>query len=93
MKKIINPPKDTFKIRCRRLGHQIQFSYCRIENQDLPCVKTLDCWHTHFKVENYLRTQLSQTEWEQTFQQHTKPKTQTLLELIEAAKKREKEEK
>ncbi len=93
MMKKTPPPQDEFKIRCRRLGHQIQFSYCRIENQDLPCVKTLDCWYTHFEVEDYLRTQLTQAEWEQTFQQHTNPKAQTLLELIEAAKKRKNEEK
>ncbi len=93
MTKKTTPPGDEFKIRCPRLGHQIYFSYCRAENQGLPCLKTLDCWHTHFEIENHLRAQLSQAEWDRTFQQHTQPKTQTLLELIEAAKKRKNEEK
>lgn len=93
MTKKTAPPGDEFKIHCPRLGHQIYFSYCRNENQGLPCLKTLDCWHTHFKVEAYLKEQLSEAEWEKAFQRQVKPKMLSLLELIEQAKKRQKEEK
>jgi len=88
MKKETSSPDNDYMIRCPRLGHQIYFSYCRIENKGLPCFKTLDCWFPHFLVEEYLRKELEPEEWEKAF---TKPKTTkmaSLLELIEQAKKR-----
>lgn len=56
-------------------------------------MKTLDCWHMHFEVEAYLKKQLSEAEWEKAFRQQVKPKMLSLLELMEQAKKRKKEEK
>lgn len=83
-----NPPDDTFQIRCSKLGHQIHFSYCRKENFGLPCIKTLNCWFPHFDVEQYLREELSPEEFEQAFEKIAKPKVQTLMELIDQARKR-----
>ena len=82
------PPDDTFQIRCSKLGHQIPFSYCRKENFGLPCIKTLNCWFPHFKVEAYLREELSPEEFERAFEKNAKPKMQTLMELIDQAQKR-----
>lgn len=79
---------DEYSIRCPRLGHDINFSYCRSENNGLPCSKTLDCWFQYFQVEAYLRERLSQEEWEKAFVKKGKTKVQSLLELIEEAKKR-----
>ena len=93
MPKKTAPPGDGFKIRCPRLGHQIYFSYCRAENQGLPCMKTLDCWHTQFEVEAYLKAALSEAEWQKAFLTHAKPKMLSLLELIELAKKNTREAK
>jgi len=81
------PPGDTYRIRCPRLGHQIPFSYCRTENRGLPCFKTLDCWFQHFEVEAYLRLEMTEEEWNKAFGGPPKPKMQSLLELIEQAKK------
>ncbi len=85
------PPNDDMRIRCPRLGHQVPFSYCRIENRGLPCFKTLDCWHLHFPVADFLKNALSPEEWEKTFERPVKPKTVSLLELIEKAKQAGKE--
>ena len=85
MTKII-PPTDDQTIRCPRLGHQISFSFCRYENQGLPCFKTLDCWHTHFPVETHLRAALTSEQWEKVFNRPLDPKMASLLELIERAK-------
>lgn len=82
------PPDDTFQIRCSKLGHQIHFSYCRKENFDLPCVKTLNCWYPYFNVEQYLREELSPDEYERAFEKNVKPKLQSLMELIDEAQKR-----
>lgn len=85
------PPGDDCDIRCPRLGHQISFSYCRSENQGLPCFKTLDCWYTHFEVEAFLKKELTPEEWKKVFSGPPKPKMLSLVELIEQAKKRGKE--
>jgi hypothetical protein len=80
-------PEEGYKIRCPRLGHQIAFSYCRKENLGLPCFKTLDCWHPHFRVEQHLRAELTPEEWQKTFTRRPKPKMLSLVELIEQARK------
>ena len=85
----MKPLKEGVAIRCPKLGHQIAFSYCRTENRGLPCFKTLDCWHTRFPVEELLRKELSPEEWKQAFESPPKPKVQSLLEMIEEAKKRQ----
>ena len=85
MKKKYNPPDDEFRIRCRKLGHQIHFSYCRGENEGLPCMKTLDCWYPFFPVEEYLRGILSPEEFDRAFTSPQKPKVLSLVELIENA--------
>ena len=79
---------DEYSIRCPRLGHTITFSYCRSENKGLPCFKTLDCWFQHFPVEAHLRERLNSEEWVKVFERQGPTKVQSLLELIEEAKKR-----
>jgi len=93
MKNKISPPEDTFQIRCPKLGHQIHFSYCRKENFGLPCPKTLNCWYSYFHVEQYLRNELSPEEWREAFENPGKPKVLSLMDLIDQAQKRKKEEK
>ena len=91
MSKKETPPTNENKIRCPRLGHQIHFSYCRQENQGLPCFKTLDCWHTRFNVQAFLKAELTEEQWKEAFNRGGKPKMISLLELIEQAKKQKPE--
>lgn len=84
----LTPPPEGFRIRCPRLGHLLEFSYCRHENEGLPCFKTLDCWHLHFPVENYLRQELSNEDWERAFIRARTGKLSSLLEMIQAASER-----
>ena len=79
---------EEYSIRCPRLGHAITFSYCCSESNGLPCFKTLDCWFQYFPVEAYLRQRLTQEEWTKAFERQGHSKVQSLLELIEEAKKR-----
>jgi len=67
------------------LGHLVPFSYCRSENQGLPCTKILHCWYDHFLVEEYLREALTDQEWEVFLRTPSKPKLASLLESVEAA--------
>ena len=39
---------------CRKLGHHLDFVYCRRVNQGLPCALALDCWFEHFPVAEFL---------------------------------------
>ena len=81
------PPGRSLNIRCPRLGHQIDFTYCRQENMGLPCFKALDCWHHYFDVHNFLKEQLTREEFDKTFVRSGAPKIHSLLDLIEQAKK------
>ena len=92
MKNTRTPPDDSFQIRCPRLGQQIHFSYCRQENMGLPCFKTLDCWYVYFQVVEYLRRELSDTEWRDVFEKVPAPKLLSLAELIEKAQKQAKKQ-
>jgi len=91
MEKSIEPPNDDYQIRCPRLGHQIFFSYCVVENDGNPCFKIIDCWFRHFDVEAYLQKKLSPEQWDKLVNRPGKPKVLSLVELIEQAKKRRKE--
>jgi hypothetical protein len=93
MKQKTSPPDDSLQIRCPRLGQQICFSYCRQENLGLPCFKTLDCWYIYFKVSDYLKQELSDTEWREAFEKPPTPKLVGLAELIEKAQKTAKKSK
>jgi len=79
---------DHLEIRCPRLGGEVTFSYCEKEQGDLPCARIIACWQPYFPVEFYLRRRLTETEWHRCFHQSPKDKVTTLIELIEAAKKR-----
>ena len=93
MKHKHTPPDDSFKIRCPRLGQQIYFSYCRQENLGLPCFKTLDCWYIYFPVAAYLKEELSDREWQESFEKPPTPKLVSLAELIDKAQKQAKKNK
>ncbi len=81
------PPVDQYTIHCPRLGHQIPFSYCRSENQGLPCFKIIDCWYDHFLIEEFLREELAGKDWDEVFKHPLKPKLALLAELIDKARK------
>jgi hypothetical protein len=84
------PPGDDYLIRCRKLGHEVAFSYCRCESATLPCSKTIDCWYDHFLVEDLLRRELKPEEWDRAFVNPPKPKVVTLMDLIDQAKRSDK---
>ena len=77
------------ELRCPRLGGEVTFSYCEVEGRDLPCPRTIACWQEYFPVESYLREKLTPEQWDRCFNQEPKEKIVSLVELIEAAKKRQ----
>lgn len=77
------------KRRCPRLGHDILFGYCLDSGEDdLPCWKVFDCWWEIFDVEAYLKARLPEDQYRRLAQKKPKPKVTSILEIVEAAKKR-----
>jgi hypothetical protein len=81
-------PYDEMEIRCPRLGGEVRFSYCRREDGDKPCFRTIICWQAFFPVESYLKDHLTPEEWDRFTRQQPKDKVTSLIDLIEAVKKR-----
>jgi len=54
----------------------------------LPCFKLSDCWWEHFDVAAYLKTKLTEEQFDRFICSKPKPKVASLLDLIEQAKER-----
>jgi hypothetical protein len=77
--------------RCRRLGHEVTFGYCRQETGGAPCRLILDCWWEYFDVRNFLEAHLTPEGMAQVESAKSAPppsKMLSLLDLIEQAKER-----
>ncbi|MCM2284024.1 MAG: hypothetical protein NDI81_04555 [Desulfobacula sp.] len=84
-----DPPKEDVLIRCPRLGHEIYFNYCRVENNGLPCFKTLDCWFNYFDVQAHLKEKMTVEDFEKVFLNVARPKIHALFDLIQKTKDQE----
>jgi len=78
---------DSLEIRCRLLGHQVPFQYCRSSNRNLPCRKIMDCWWERVEIETYLRENFTPGELSRSVYAKPKSKIVSLIELIEKAKR------
>jgi hypothetical protein len=79
---------DNKLTRCPRLGHEITFSYCLQESGVLPCSKIVSCWSSAFDVESFLRKNMTTQDWESFKNTQPKDKVTSLIEMIEAAKRK-----
>jgi hypothetical protein len=82
---------DNLEIRCPRLGGEVTFAYCKRENGNLPCPRTIRCWSIYFPVESYLREILTEDEWDTCFNQQPKDKISSIFEIVEKLKNQKKE--
>jgi len=77
--------------RCRRLGHEVDFEYCRQETAGKPCRLVFDCWWERFDVRSFLGAHLPEADMAQLEgcgSVQASQKVLTLLELIQEAKDR-----
>jgi hypothetical protein len=79
-------------MRCPRLGGEVRFSYCEREAGELPCRLVVRCWEACFPVEAYLRETLAPGVWERFCGQVPKDRMTSLIEIVEAVKKRRNKE-
>jgi len=69
------------------LGGEIQFQYCRTLNEDLPCRKIIICWEFRIEIGNFLNEHYSFDQIQRVLAPPVKTRLDTILELIEEAKK------
>ena len=81
---------DKKTIRCPRVGGNVNFKFCRSENNFLPCGWVVGCWQMRMDINLFLKEHYSEEALGRTFVP-PKPKMQSLVELIEKAKKVKKE--
>jgi hypothetical protein len=69
--------------RCRRLGHEVPFGYCRQETTGKPCRLVLDCWWERFDVRSFLQAHLSAEAMAQVEQAGAAPPPSKVLSLVD----------
>ncbi|HBF42122.1 MAG TPA: hypothetical protein DDW42_00545 [Desulfobacteraceae bacterium] len=82
---------DDKTIRCPRIGGEVNFKFCRSENNMSPCRWIAGCWQRRFDINEFLTEHFSREEIDQ-ISVPPKPKLESLVEMMEQAKKRIKEE-
>jgi len=78
---------DALIIYCPQLGGEIPFRYCRMVNEGLPCRKIMVCWEFRIEISNFLGKHYSLDQVQRALAPPTKTRIDTILELIEKAKK------
>jgi hypothetical protein len=77
---------DTLRGYCRRLGHEVDFAYCRVAAEGSPCFKILDCWFERFDIQAYMKARYAPDEMASILAE-PRSKVATLYDLIEKAKR------
>jgi hypothetical protein len=83
---------DALIIRCPQLGGEVPFHYCRTVNEDLPCRKIIICWEFRIEITKFLNQHYSLDQIQLALSPPTKTPLETILELVEKAKKMKEEE-
>lgn len=78
---------DTSTIYCSQLGGEVPFRYCRMVNEDLPCPKIMVCWEFRMDIAKFLGEHYSIDQIQKALTPSAKTRLDTILELIEKAKK------
>ena len=84
---------DTLITYCPQLGGEVPFRYCRTLQEDLPCKKLMVCWEFRIEIAKFLSDHYSLDQVQQSLWPPEKSRIETIVELIEQAKKVKEEEK
>ena len=80
---MLNEHDQDLLLRCRRLGHEVTFGYCRQETGGRPCRLILDCWWEQFDVRTCLQAHLPEEDMAQVERAGAAPPASKLLSLLE----------
>jgi len=78
---------DALIIRCPQLGGEVPFRYCRTGNENLPCRRIMVCWEFRVEISRFLGEHYSVDKIQCALAPPTKTRLDTILEIIEKAKK------
>jgi hypothetical protein len=78
---------DALILRCPQLGGEVPFKYCRTLNEDLPCRRIVVCWEFRLEIAKFLSEHYSIDQIEHALAPPIKSRIETILELVEKAKK------
>jgi hypothetical protein len=78
---------DALIIRCPSLGGEVPFQYCRTVNDDLPCRRIILCWEFRLEISKFLAEHYSVDQIQHALSPPTRSRIETIIELIEKAKK------
>jgi hypothetical protein len=78
---------DALILRCPQLGGEVPFKYCRTLNEDLPCRRIVVCWEFRLEIAKFLSEHYSIDQIEHALAPPIKSRVETILELVEKAKK------
>ena len=78
---------DALVIYCPQLGGEVPFKYCRTMNEDLPCRRMMVCWEFRMEISKFLAEHYSIDQIQSALAPPTKTRLESILELIEKAKK------
>jgi hypothetical protein len=82
---------DALIIHCPQLGGEVPFRYCRMVNEDLPCRRIMVCWEFRLEIAKFLGEHYSIDQVQNALAPSSRTRLDTILELIEKAKKIKKE--
>jgi hypothetical protein len=88
---VLNEHDQDVLPRCRRLGQEVTFGYCRQETGGQPCRLVLDCWWERFDVRAFLQAHLGPEDMakvERAGSSPPPPKVLSLLDLVQQARER-----
>ena len=88
---MLNEHDQDLLLRCRRLGHEVTFGYCRQETRGTPSRLILNCWWEQFDVRSFLQANLPAEDMAQVERAGDSPppaKVLSLVEMIQQAKDR-----
>jgi len=58
---------DEETIRCPRIGGEVNFRFCRFENNMLPCRWIVGCWKNYIDIDTFIKDHYSEEELDQVF--------------------------
>jgi hypothetical protein len=76
---------DDNMVRCPRIGGDVNFLFCRTENNMLPCRWIAGCWKERMEIQTFLEDHYTDDELEQIFTP-PKSKIESLVNLVEKTK-------
>ena len=74
---------DYMMNRCPKLGSEVTFGYCRIEQGNLPCTRIISCWPV-LPVERWMQETFSPEMLKSFLEQPAKSRIDTIFETLDS---------